>query len=136
MTNTLEIFQQLTELGLTDSYTVGDLEEYMDSIAEESKAVADMLSMSGNPEFIKNLTLEELTKFPFDKAHKIINSLPMAKRISILDSLDVHRVFLYEQSNRYMGVSREETITPKEFQMLIGKIKHLEILQAWLYGIQ
>lgn len=131
-----DIFSQIIDSGLSDTFTADELKEYNQYLESTSKEVADLFSISDSPEYIQNLKLDELIKLPFEKAHKIIKILPMARRLSVLEELDTYRLYLYEQTARYQGVSQDLMITPAEFQRLLGKIKHLEIMQAWLFGIE
>ena len=63
--------------------------------------------------------------------------MTIAKRISILDELAKYRDFLYDTVGDYgrQGIPLEEQLSANDFRALVGRIKHLEILQNWLYGI-
>lgn len=102
---------------------------------EEIKQLSEVTEMS---KYVNDLTLDNLLKLPFDVSHKYIKLFTLEKRIEILDKLTTYRAHLYEQTNRYgaEGLRKDEQLGPKDFRMLLGKIKHLEILQAWLFGIE
>lgn len=127
------IFKELSDLGFS---SLG--EEYEQYLAEQNKeAMESMWSTKITSEYIEKLTLDDVLKLPFDTAHKYIDQFSMAKRIAILEDLSKYRNHLYEQTGRYggEGLSKDEQISATDFRLLLGKIKHLEILQNWLYGI-
>lgn len=133
MENVNTTFQELTDLGFS---SLGA--EYEQYLAEQNKdAVEQMLNTVVTSEYIESLTLDDVLKLPFDAAHKYIAEFSMAKRIKILEDLSKYRLHLYDQTGRYggEGLSKDEQISASDFRLLLGKIKHLEILQNWLYGI-
>lgn len=132
MSTTQQVFQEVTELGLSTLSA-----EYAEYVAEHNKqAMETIWAIDETSEQIAKLKLDDILKKPFNLAHQYINQFSMAKRISMLDELNVYRKHLYEQINRYGGdVPKDEQISAAEFRMLMGKIKHLEIIQNWLYGI-
>lgn len=84
----------------------------------------------------ETITFEQLTKLTFDKAHTLINKMSLKKRITILKELDHKLLYLYESTKAYTDRMSGKSMSPKVFISIMGKIKHLEILQAWLYGIE
>ena len=86
--------------------------------------------------YIEKMTLDDLLKLPFTEAQKAVESFSMEKRIKILDELSQRRLHYYDQTTRFgEGVPKEEQLSPEMFRSLISKIKHIEIVQNWLYGI-
>lgn len=132
--NTVENnFNELTQLGLS---TFG--EEYAEYATEQhAEAMATLWDMDATPKHVADLTLEDLLKQPFDVAHKYINQFTMVKRINMLNKLTDYRNHLYNETGKFgaEGLPKEEQLSAKNFRSLLGKIKHLEILQNWLYGI-
>ena len=60
----------------------------------------------------------------------------MKNRLDILTEIDKLRIHYYNALGNYgEGVARDEQLSPEEFRSLLGKIKHIEIIQNWLYGI-
>jgi len=150
---TIETFKLVEAMGVWDEttpisleeYTQLVLDEYVATTTEESRRDVREMLLQGNSkeytkvlteEYIKQLGFDELIRLPFDKAHKAIDMFTMAKRIKILEDLNVHRDYLYAQTDRYGQGDKETQISPATFRMMIGKIKHLEIIQTWLYGIK
>ncbi len=86
--------------------------------------------------YVEKMTFDDLLKLPFNEAQRAINSFSMEKRIKILDELTTRRSYYYNQTSKYgEGISKDEQLSPEAFRSLIGKIKHIEIVQNWLYGI-
>lgn len=134
MENVEKMLKMSCDLGLS---TLG--EEYAEYFAEQSKeTMAELWNKEITSAYVQGLSLEDLLKLPFDVAHKYINQFTMDKRIKILSNLSTYRDHLYNQTGRYggEGLSAAEQISAADFRMLLGKIKHLEILQNWLYGIE
>jgi len=82
-----------------------------------------------------NITFEDLIKVTFNKAHVIINKMSLKKRIKMLEELDKHLLHCYEVTKQYNDQGFGKSISPEVFYKIMGKIKHLEILQNWLYFI-
>lgn len=136
MNNKFEIqstMEQLDKIGLLKEAL--DVEEFEDALARDTAELTRLLELVDNDDYVKNMKFDELVKLPFMEAQKTIERMDMAKRIAMLDELTTLRKFYYEETKRYCGVSKDELISASEFRSLLGKIKHLEILQNWLYGI-
>lgn len=136
MNNKFEIqstMDQLDKLGLLKEDL--DVEEFEDNLARDTAELTRLLELVGDDDYVKSMKFDELVKLPFTEAQKTIERMDMAKRIAMLDNLTTLRKFYYEETRRYCGVSKDELISASEFRSLLGKIKHLEILQNWLYGI-
>lgn len=136
MNNKFEIqstMEQLDKIGLLKEAL--DVKEFEDALARDTAELTRLLELVDNDDYVKNMKFDELVKLPFAEAQKIIERMDMAKRIAMLDELTTLRKFYYEETKRYCGVSKDELISASEFRSLLGKIKHLEILQNWLYGI-
>lgn len=86
--------------------------------------------------YIEKMTLDDLLKLPFTEAQKAVEVFSMEKRIKMLNTLTERRLYYYEQTARFgEGVPKDEQLSPEMFRSLISKIKHIEIVQNWLYGI-
>lgn len=120
---------------------LGQMSEFnvFDQVQETQQELMS-LEKECDTEHIKKMTLEELSKLPFDSAKQAIDGMSIEKRITMLNDIDTYLVHLYSAANNYCGddthhVSKENILTAAEFRSLLGKIKHLEVLQQWLYGI-
>lgn len=82
-----------------------------------------------------NITFEALSKLTFNKAHDLIVKMSLKKRMNMLKELDHHLVHCYEVTKKYNDQGFGKSLSPEIFYNIMGKIKHLEILQTWLYGI-
>ena len=136
MNNKFEIqstMEQLDKLGLLKEDL--DVKEFEDVLARDTAELTQLLELVDDNDYVKNMKFDELVKLPFEEAQKTIERMEMAKRIAMLDELTTLRKFYYEETKRYCGVSKDELISASEFRSLLSKIKHLEILQNWLYGI-
>lgn len=131
----VSLWESIYQLGLWDENTNIDYDAFNALIEHDDATLKDLLSQCEDTEYIRNLSFDELLKLPFEGAKKAIDSFSMAKRISILNELDERKNFYYNQTGRYCGVDKEQLISASEFRSLLGKIKHIEILQNWLYGI-
>lgn len=128
-------WESIYQMGLWDENTKIDYETFNALIEHNDEALTKLLHQCEDTEYIRNLKFDELLQLPFDGAKKAIDSFSMEKRIKMLDALDNRKIFYYNQTARYCGVSKEELISASEFRSLLGKIKHIEILQNWLYGL-
>ena len=91
---------------------------------------------SCKPERCENMTFDEFLKLPFTEAQRAITSFSMEKRIKMLDELTTRRTYYYNQAAKFgEGIPKDEQLSPEAFRSLLGKIKHIEIVQNWLYGI-
>lgn len=115
-----------------DSY----LEEYQKLIDQDDK-LKELMLIKKQEEAIEEVTLERILSTNFVDAKAAIDQMTIAKRIQMLDELSKYRDQLYDSFSRYgePGVPREEQLSSADFRALLGRVKHLEIVQNWLYGI-
>lgn len=136
--NVTKTFKEIgdTTLLWDDSLPIS-LEEYEKLLAEDDvDNLLELLELE-DEQTLKRVQLDDLMRMSFDHALQVINKLSLAKRIDILSDLDMRRLYLYNQAARY-GVGNPKDpdyLTVKDWKAMMGKIKHLEILQAWLYGV-
>lgn len=83
----------------------------------------------------EEITFEQLCSITFIKAKKIIFKMSIKKRIAVLKDLDHRLVHLYDGLKGYNDQGFGKSLSPQIFYQMMGKIKHMEILQQWLYGI-
>jgi hypothetical protein len=109
---------------------------YLSNLYEEAKQNIEEMDEATVNEYAEKINLEELIKVTFNKSKKIIESMTLKRRIKMLSELDEHLLYLYQETKGYNdALFGKARYGPKEFQKIMGKIKHLEILQNWLYGI-
>lgn len=130
-----QLWNTIYNMGLWDENTNIDYDTFNALIDNDDAKLKDLLNQCEDSEYVRKLTFDELLKLPFDGAKKAIDSFSMEKRITMLNEMDTRKNYYYEQTSRYCGVSKEELISASEFRSLLGKIKHIEILQNWLYGL-
>lgn len=130
------LFADLSQTALWSDEMRDNWNTYLQS--RTSEGIQDMLSIDSTSEDINNLNVSDLMRAPFPKAKGYIDQFTMAKRIQVLEDLDTHRTYLYDQASEYgaEGIPKEEALSVNDWKIIMGKIKHLEILQAWLYGIE
>ena len=131
----VSVWESIYSMGLWDENTNIDYETFNALIEHDDKELTKLLNQCEDTEYIRNLSFDDLLKLPYDGAKKAIDSFSMEKRIQMLNELDDRKKFYYNQTARYCGVSKDELISASEFRSLLGKIKHIEIIQNWLYGI-
>jgi hypothetical protein len=109
----------------------------LDHCVEDDKKLKQLIRMKDQEELVNDVTLERIMSSNFMSAKEVIEQMTIAKRIKMLDEVYTYREFLYENISRYgmEGLSKDEQLTANEFRLLMGRIKHLEILQNWLFGI-
>jgi hypothetical protein len=109
---------------------------YLSDLYQEVKNELDQINEVEINAMSERITLADLIKISFDKAKKVTTKMTLTKRIKLLNELDAHLVYLYHETKGYddQGFGKSK-YGPKEFMKIMGKIKHLEILQTWLYGI-
>ena len=135
------IWKQVVSLGLMDEkfFENNVSEEEFNALLEMDDAELIHLQDIGDKDmsiYIEKMTLDDLLKLPFTEAQKAVESFSMEKRIKILDELSQRRLYYYDQTVKFgEGVPKEEQLSPEMFRSLISKIKHIEIVQNWLYGI-
>jgi hypothetical protein len=132
-----EAWQSIEAMGVFDENTPIDYQVFEAIMQDNSEEVKTLLLKCEDSAFISNLTLSDLLKLPFNSAKKAISDFSMAKRITMLNQLEEYKTHIYIQADRYgqEGLTKDEMISAKEFRSLIGKIKHMEIVQNWLYGL-
>lgn len=133
----IKTFQDVSGSKLWDEELPISLEEYNALLSEQDTEKLCHLIELDDTEAIKRVTLEDLMRMPFGIAQKTIEQFSLAKRIEELESLETLRIYLYSQASKYgVGKPTDPDYFPvSEWKIVMGKIKHLEILQAWLYGI-
>ena len=95
-----------------------------------------VIERSNMSEYLENITFDQLLKLPFNEAQKAISFFSMEKRIKMLDELTTRKSHYYNQTAKFgEGIPKDEQLSPEAFRSLLGKIKHVEIVQNWLYGI-
>lgn len=109
----------------------------LDRCVDDGKKLKQLIHMKDHEDMINEVTLDKIMSSNFTVAKDLIDQMTIAKRIKMLDEVYTYREFLYENIGRYgmEGLSKEEQLTANEFRVLMGRIKHLEILQNWLFGI-
>lgn len=113
-------------------------EEFNELLEMDDAELIHLQAIEGGDmsEYIENMTFDELLKLPFNEAQKVISFFSMEKRIKILDELTTRRTYYYNQTARFgEGIPKDEQLSPEAFRSLLAKIKHIEIVQNWLYGI-
>jgi len=131
----VSVWESIYGMGLWNEKTNIDFETFNALLEQDDETLTTLLHQCEDTEYIRNLSFDELLKLPFDGAKKAIDSFSMEKRIKMLNELDERKTFYYNQTARYCGVSKDQLISASEFRSLLGKIKHIEILQNWLYGL-
>jgi hypothetical protein len=131
----VSVWESVYNMGLWDEKTNIDFDAFNALIEHDNETLTTLLHQCEDTEYIRNLSFDELLKLPFDGAKKAIDSFSMEKRIKMLNELDERKNFYYNQTARYCGVSGDQLISASEFRSLLGKIKHIEILQNWLFGL-
>ena len=112
------------------------MEEYQKYTSEDPK-LKELLYIKKKEDRVDSVTLESIITSNFQSAKETIEQMTIAKRIAILEDLSKYRDQLYDNFSRYgePGVPRDEQLSANDFRALLGRVKHLEILQNWLYGI-
>jgi hypothetical protein len=108
-----------------------------DRLQNSEHELLGILNLSSTFDIIvETITFDQLTKLTFDHAHNVINKMSIKKRIQILVQFQKHLDCLYDATKGYTDQMFGKSMPAKTFRSILGKIKHLEILQAWLYGIE
>lgn len=140
--NNSELIKDLQSKGLSQEtfYEAMSWDEFVKEqarLVEDDKALKALLVLKKEEESVAEVTLEQVLTSSFQTAKDTIDKMTLAKRIEVLDDLDKYRDYLYEQVNRYgaQGLSKDEQLKASEFRVIMGRIKHMEIIQNWLFGI-
>lgn len=140
--NVKETFESLkgTELQRDDFHDNMTMDEYWDKyqkLIHEDTELKELMRIKETENMVDSVTLETLVTTNFMAAKEVIDQMTIAKRIAILEDLSKYRLQLYDNFSRFgeKGVPRDEQLSAEDFRILLGRIKHLEILQNWLYGI-
>lgn len=140
--NNSELIKDLQSKGLSQEtfYEAMSWDEFVKEqarLVEDDKALKALLILKKEEESVAEVLLEQVLTSSFQTAKDTIDKMTLAKRIEMLDDLDKYRDYLYEQVNRYgaQGLSKDEQLKASEFRVIMGRIKHVEIIQNWLFGI-
>lgn len=140
--NNSELIKDLQSKGLSQEtfYEAVSWDEFVKEqarLVEDDKALKALLILKKEEESVAEVSLEQVLTSSFQTAKDTIDKMTLAKRIEMLDDLDKYRDYLYEQVNRYgaQGLSKDEQLKASEFRVIMGRIKHMEIIQNWLFGI-
>lgn len=140
--NNSELIKDLQSKGLSQEtfYEAMSWDEFVKEqarLVEDDKALRALLILKKEEESVAEVSLEQVLTSSFQTAKDTIDKMTLAKRIEMLDDLDKYRDYLYEQVNRYgaQGLSKDEQLKASEFRVIMGRIKHMEIIQNWLFGI-
>lgn len=140
--NNSELIKDLQSKGLSQEtfYEAMSWDEFVKEqarLVEDDKALKALLILKKEEESVAEVSLEQVLTSSFQTAKDTIDKMALAKRIEMLDDLDKYRDYLYEQVNRYgaQGLSKDEQLKASEFRVIMGRIKHMEIIQNWLFGI-
>lgn len=140
--NNSELIKDLQSKGLSQEtfYEAMSWDEFVKEqarLVEDDKALKALLIFKKEEESVAEVSLEQVLTSSFQTAKDTIDKMTLAKRIEMLDDLDKYRDYLYEQVNRYgaQGLSKDEQLKASEFRVIMGRIKHMEIIQNWLFGI-
>jgi hypothetical protein len=138
MSRSEEIMSKLVSDTLLQSDELVDqFKDYEDDVLKASEKELEMiLDLNKIEEWAESITFDQLTKLTFDKAHRAIGKISMKNRIKLLNELDRRLVYLYECTKGYNDIMFGKSMPPKDFFSIMGKIKHLEIIQNWLFGIE
>ena len=140
--NNFELIKDLQSKGLSQEtfYEAMSWDEFVKEqarLVEDDKALKALLILKKEEESVAEVSLEQVLTSSFQTAKDTIDKMTLAKRIEMLDDLNKYRDYLYEQVNRYgaQGLSKDEQLKASEFRVIMGRIKHMEIIQNWLFGI-
>lgn len=137
-----EIFRSLegTEIQQDTFHEDMTWDEYVRATAEladDDKALKDLLRMKQEEDMVNEVTLQSIMSANFTNAKQTIDKMTIMKRIQILEELDEYKSYLYDRAGTWgqPGIPKDEQLSTNAFRAILGRIKHLEILQGWLFGI-
>ena len=138
-----EIFYSLKGTGLQKEDFHEDItwEEYIQltsELADDDKALKNLLHKKEEESSVNKITLYELLSQDFKGAHDTIDKMAIPKRIELLDDIQKYRLHLYNSIATWgqPGIPKEEQLSIKAYRTLMGRIKHLEIIMGWPFGIE
>lgn len=137
-----EIFHSLEGTGIQQDTFHEDMtwDEYVRAtakLADDDKALKDLLKMKQEEDMVNEATLQSIMSANFTNAKQTIDKMTIMKRIQILEELDEYKSYLYNRASTWgqPGIPKDEQLSANTFRAILGRIKHLEILQGWLFGI-
>lgn len=137
-----EIFHSLEGTGIQQDTFHEDMtwDEYVRAtakLADDDKALKDLLKMKQEEDMVNETTLQSIMSANFTNAKQTIDKMSIMKRIQILEELDEYKSYLYNRAGTWgqPGIPKDEQLSANTFRAILGRIKHLEILQGWLFGI-
>lgn len=109
----------------------------MQKLSSDDPALKKLILRKKTEDMIDGLTFDDILTSNFTNAKEAIDQMTISKRIDMLEELHTYRDALYESVGNYgaEGIPRDEQLSPNDFRVLIGRIKHVEILMNMLYGI-
>lgn len=105
---------------------------------EQKSSQEELLALAAEKKILKRieeLELEDLIKLSFESAKFAIERVSFKRRLKLLEDVDKFLLSLYKSTEAYGEQSFGQAMQPKIFEQIMGRIKHLEILQTWLFGI-
>lgn len=128
---------ELQQEGFHENLSWDDYVAELEHFADDDETLKRLIHMKKQEDMIDDITLTRIMASNFATAKEYIDKMTIAKRIAILDEVYTYREYLYETASRYggEGLAKSEQLTANEFKAVMGRIKHLEILQNWLFGI-
>ena len=137
-----EIFHSLEGTGIQQDTFHEDMtwDEYVRAtakLADDDKALKDLLKMKQEEDMVNEATLQSIMSANFTNAKQTIDKMTIMKRIQILEELDEYKSYLYNRAGTWgqPGIPKDEQLSANTFRAILGRIKHLEILQGCLFGI-
>lgn len=132
----IEQIEKIMEtVGITEYNVVSIVEEQSGVTINNTEEIEELLFRCSDNDYIASLTFEELNKMPFLAAKKVIFNFSMLKRLQMLEVVKTKREYLDTMISYYGMESPPVRIMPSEFRLMVSKLKHMEILLGWLYGI-
>lgn len=130
-------FAGLQQTVFPEALTWDDYVSELNQVTKDDPKLKQLIRQKKQEDLISNVTLDKIMSSGFTEAKKAIDQMTIAKRIQMLSDVYEYRDYLYTSMSRYgtEGLSKDEQLSDSEFRTLLGRVKHLEILQNWLYGI-
>ena len=108
--------------------------EYLKEL-EQNEAQMEILYNIDYNKCAEAITFEQLSEITFVKAQLMIDNMSMGKRVRIFTKLNYRLEHLYEGTKGYNDQGFGKSLPPKQFYTIMGKIKHMETLKQWLFGL-